>query len=132
MLLKVYCSFYSRYNFLIKSVCFRVRPMKKKELHGNYREKIQSGKCSPWYMKITWKMQYQFANVKIADLRDSTTRLQLYATTILAFCTLYFLHQSTWLVFKICWRRVTTKTLLRIINKLTYSLSSRPQYKIRW
>ena len=37
-------------------------------------------------------MQYQFANVKIADLRDSTTRLQLYATTILAFCTLYFLQ----------------------------------------
>ena len=37
-------------------------------------------------------MQHQSADVKIADLRDSTTRLELYATTILAFCTLYFLQ----------------------------------------
>ena len=35
-----------------------------KSIHGNYKVKTHSGKCSAWYMKIIWKLQYQFADPK--------------------------------------------------------------------
>ena len=39
-------------------------------IHGTYRVKTQSGKCSAWYMKITWKLQYQFTNAQINWLME--------------------------------------------------------------
>ena len=52
-------------NPLINIVCFQVQSMKKKGIHGNYKVKLQSGKCSAWYMKITRKLRYQFTDTKI-------------------------------------------------------------------
>ena len=67
----------NKVEFLINSVCFRVRSLIKKAKHGNYRVKIHMEKYSTWclkvyrknystwYMKAIWKIQYKFAYAKI-------------------------------------------------------------------
>ena len=90
-------------NRLINSVCFRVQSVKKKG-------KVHKGKRSAWHMKIISKLKYQYADTKI-NLRDITTRMQLYFTQLFTFHSLYFLpltHYSPVMLFYTPWKHQKT------------------------
>ena len=96
--------------------------MTDKRIHGNYRVKTQSGECSAWYMKIIWKLLYQFTDAQINWLIIvySIIHLYLYVTALLtsyivkkqqifsslSFYKHYHLLWIVHMVFKIYWRRV--------------------------
>ena len=44
---------------------FPMRSIKKKGIHGSYRVNVHSAKCNAWYLKIIWKLQYQFPDDEI-------------------------------------------------------------------
>ena len=108
--------------------------------HGNYSVKVHSEKYSTWYMKYEKYSISLLMPIK-TDLRD-VARPDSYVTALWAvhivkkyiFClivlqTLISVVKSTWLAFKICWRRITRNFWkdnfsLVLLNKLTDSLSS--------
>ena len=63
-------------NRLINSVYFYMQSIKKKWIRGKYRVKKHSEKRGAWYMKIKWKLQYQFADTKIKWLMGKRNILQ--------------------------------------------------------
>lgn len=87
-----------------------------KRRHGNCRMKAHSEKCSAWYLKIIWKLQFQFADARLnwlTWLHNSSAFIRYSLFNILhskkqhIFCSLpfykhyYFLSLSTWFIFKI-------------------------------
>ena len=121
----------TKLNYLINSVCFRVRKLL-----------CESTQWKVHYMvhKI-WKIQYHFADVKkdwftwwwlsiftrYCTLNSSYCKKR-HIFSIPSFYKLYFsVIKPTWLAFKICRKRVTRSFFmdnfdLVLLNKLTYSL----------
>ena len=81
MLLKVFCSLFSAVAVFSRLLSNEID----KRIHGNYRVKTHNGKCSAWYMKMIWKVQYSLLMPKCTGLCDGTTRLHLYVTVLLTF-----------------------------------------------
>ena len=120
----------TKLNHLINSVCF--------PQHRNYSVKVHSEKYSTWI----WEIKYQFAEAKIDWLTWwCSFRFTRYCTLNSSYCkkrhifcpmvlqTLISINKSTWLTFKICWRRLAQNFFmdnfdLVLLNKLIYSLSS--------
>ena len=51
-------------NRLVNTVCFRVQMIKGYMDITEWKHITHSGKCSAWYMKKIWKLQYQFADAQ--------------------------------------------------------------------
>ena len=51
-------------NRLVNTVCFRVQIIKGYMDITKWKHITHSGKCSAWYMKKIWKLQYQFADAQ--------------------------------------------------------------------
>ena len=61
-------------------------------IHGNYRVKTHSGKCSVWYIKTKWKLlkiQYQFADAQRNWLMGRHN-----SSAFIPFCTFDILYRK--------------------------------------
>ena len=105
--------------------------------HGNYSVKVDSEKYSTWYMKFgKYNINLQIA--KQTDLRDAArpdsivtalwavhiVKNDIYFLPFIILQTLISVIKSTWLAFKISWKRVTRNFFmdnfdLVLSNKLT-------------
>ena len=107
--------------------------------HRNYSVKVHSEKHSTWNMKNTvslcWcqnRLTFVMVLVQIHTLLHFGQFIlskMTYIFCLIVLQTLIFVIKSTWLAFKICWRRATRNFFmdafdLVLLNKLTYSLSS--------
>ena len=105
--------------------------------HGNYIVKVDSEKCSTWYMKFG-KYNINLQIPKQTDLRDAArpdslvtalwavhiVKSDIYFLPFIILQTLISVIKSTWLAFKISWKRVTRNFFmdnfdLVLSNKLT-------------